>query len=57
MPPDPPPPPQWGTAYARSKYSPVTLYYSPATTILNENPADTPIFCLVHYKYSKCTAH
>jgi len=31
-------PPQRGTAFARSKYSPVTLYYSPAITILNENP-------------------
>ena len=34
-----PRPPQRGTAFARSKYSPVALYYSPATTILNENPA------------------
>jgi len=34
-----PRPPQRGTAFACSKYSPVTLYYSPATTILNENPA------------------
>ena len=36
MPPDPPP--QRGTAFAHSKYAPVTLYYSPATTALNENP-------------------
>jgi len=33
-----PRPPQRGTAFAHSKYSPVTLYYSPATTILNKNP-------------------
>ena len=34
----PPGPPQRGTAFVHSKYAPVTLYYSPATTILNENP-------------------
>jgi len=44
MPPDPPP--QRGTAFARSKYSPVTLYYSPAITILNENPAMVVFFML-----------
>ena len=33
-----PRPPQRETAFARSKYSPLTLYYSPATTILNEKP-------------------
>jgi len=33
-----PKPPQRGTTFAHFKYSPLTLYYSPATTILNEKP-------------------
>ena len=29
-----------GNGFALSKYSPVTLHYSPATAILNETPAN-----------------
>ena len=36
-----------GKGFALSKYSPVTLHYSPATAILNETPG-------VHYSYFWC---
>ena len=37
-----------GKGFTLSKYSPVTLHYSPATAILNENP-DTCIFFSLDY--------
>ena len=54
-----------GKGFTLSKYSPVTLHYSPATAILNENP-DTCIFFSLDYiiliyvqpiKVSQCTGN